>query len=117
MKQPEVVAWLIAGGRIFKDAVRLYKAGALQASEERKDGSTVEPLIRLSDYTSLQERVKALEADARRYQHVIDRLGVWHLIAMCTDWFVGHRRFDTPETKESLDKAIDSAGKEGASNG
>lgn len=46
----EVVAYLVSGGRIFKDQAVTHKDSARTRIAERKDGSVAHPLVKQSDY-------------------------------------------------------------------
>lgn len=93
----EVVAYLVTGGRVFRDSVVKTREGVERDIASRKDGSIAGPLVRLSD---AQAELAALRADAERYR--------WLRIegaceAVCDDTWKDLKHAD------DLDAAIDAA--------
>ena len=119
-KQPKPVAYLVFwagrfvspdGGVEADEGLEVAKHGEVGA-----DGLPAFPVFGPEVVDALQQRIEALEAELaaakkneQRYQHVINELSAWTLITLCTDYFVTHKRKDTPNTKESADAAIDAA--------
>ncbi len=71
----EVVAYLVSGGRIFKDQAVTHKDSARTRIAERKDGSVAHPLVKQSDYLAalskereVADGLRAELEEARRVQ-------------------------------------------------
>lgn len=87
----EVVAYLVSGGRIFKDQAVTHKDSARTRIAERKDGSVAHPLVKQSDYLAalskerevadgLADAVEALMAGSE-----LSQPGHWGCIRMPSD--------------------------------
>lgn len=67
----EVVAYLVSGGRIFKDQAVTHKDSARTRIAERKDGSVAHPLVKQSDYLAALSKEREV---ADGLAEAVDRL-------------------------------------------
>lgn len=69
----EVVAYLVSGGRIFKDQAVTHKDSARTRIAERKDGSVAHPLVKQSDYLAALSKEREVADGLRAELEAVKR--------------------------------------------